>query len=67
MSVKTINIMIDVLSLGQDCSDVYGSLLLPPYYNLESQFNMTDLFQNFNYQIDTCTLWEPLSTEYPDI
>lgn len=40
--------MTDVSGLGQDCSNVYGSLLLhlAPYFIRESQFNMTDLFQN---------------------
>lgn len=64
---RTVKSPIDILSLGQGCSGFHGSLLLPPFYNKENHFNMTDSFQNFIDEIDTCTLWEPLNSKYPEI
>lgn len=58
---------IDILSLGQGCSGFHGSLLLPPFYNKESNFNMTYSYQNFIDKIDTCTLWEHLNSKYPEL
>lgn len=64
---KRVKSPIDIVNLGQGCSGFYGSLLLPPFYNRENHFNMTDFCQNFIDEIDTCTLWEPLNSKYPEI
>lgn len=53
--------------MGQGCSGFHGSLLLPPYYNRESQFNMSDSFRNFIDEINTYTLWDPLNIKFPGI
>lgn len=53
--------------MRQGCSGFHGSLLIPPYYNRESQFNMSDSFQKIINDIYTYTLWDPINLNYPDI
>lgn len=64
---KRVKSPIDILNLGQYFSGFYESLSLPLFYNKDNHFNMTDSFQKFIDEIDTCILWEPLNSKYPDI
>lgn len=57
----------DILSLGQGLSGCHGLLLLPPYYNRDSQFCMSDSFQNFINEVNTYTRWDPLNITFPGI
>lgn len=65
VSSKTTNPPIDILTLDLGCSGHHGSLLLPPYYNKETHYNMTNSFQDFLNELQTNSLWEQFNQRFP--
>jgi hypothetical protein len=55
---------IDISTLDLGCSGHHGSLLLPPYYNRETHFDMTESFRNFLNGIQTNTLWDQFNQRF---
>jgi hypothetical protein len=65
VSIQTVKPPIGILNLDLGCSGHHGSLLLPPYYLKETNYNITNSFQSFFNGLQTNTLWDQFNQRFP--
>lgn len=68
-NIYTTTIPIDIMYLRMGCSGYSGQLSLPPFYQKESQYNITNAVKDFldNFRLEKQLIWQPFTKKFPKL